>query len=144
MISTTIQHSLRALGHLSRLEPGESMVGHKLAEHAEVPASYLSKILRTLVRSGLVEATRGLHGGYRLARPAGEITLRQVVESLEPETLEAVCFLHGKKPCSNQQACPIHERFQKVREASVAFLANSTLEDLAPALNDSGSREVVK
>jgi Rrf2 family protein len=134
MISATIQHALRALGQLSLLNDEEFLLGRDLAALADVPASYLSKILRTLGKAGLVEATRGLNGGYRLARPAHEITLRQVVAALEPDTLEAVCFLHGKRPCTKQDACPIHEQYLTVREEFDRFLATSTLADVAPGV----------
>ena len=143
MISTTVQHAMRAMAQLSRLPDGECVLGRDIAERADVPVSYLSKILGSLGRSGLVEATRGMHGGYRLARPASEITLRQIVESLEPDTLEPVCFLKGKRPCSNQNACPIHQQFLAVRQSFEAFLANSTLEDLEPHNPDARNREVV-
>lgn len=56
-------------------------------------AAHLSKVLQALVRGGLLKGTRGPSGGYRLARPAGEITLLQVVEAVEgPLDLRACLF----------------------------------------------------
>ena len=134
VVSTTLQHALRALGCLSALEPGESVFGRDLAELAEVPVSYLSKILHTLGKAGLVDAVRGVHGGYQLARPAAEITLRQVFEAIEPGAM-TTCVLHGQRPCSNEAACPIHPRWRAVREAFDVFLDESTVQDIAPNLD---------
>lgn len=73
MLTTTSEYALRALTHLTRLPKGGSMLGRQLAEGAGIPANYLSKILWTLGNAGIIDATRGNHGGYRLKRSAGEI-----------------------------------------------------------------------
>ena len=137
MISATVQHALRALGQLSLLPEGEFLLGRELAQLADVPPSYLSKIMRTLGKRGFVEATRGVRGGYRLAREPEEIALQEVVLALEPDSLEPVCFLHNKKSCSNQEACPLHDEFTKVRGELESFLARLTLADMAPVIDKS-------
>jgi Rrf2 family transcriptional regulator, iron-sulfur cluster assembly transcription factor len=131
MITTTVQHALRALGDLAGLPAGEARGGSELAARAQVPASYLRKILLALGRAGIVAATRGVNGGYRLARPAGELRLAEVVEALEPDALAAVCFLNGSRPCSQVRACAVHARWRAVREDFERLLRDTTLDDLA-------------
>ena len=75
MLSTTSQYAIRALSHLARMQHGEAVLGRDLAERASVPVNYLSKIMLVMRNAGLVQATRGAGGGYRLARPAAAIRL---------------------------------------------------------------------
>ncbi|WP_043634140.1 RrF2 family transcriptional regulator [Nonomuraea candida] len=68
---------------LAQLEPGETASAAQLAEYYDLPAPYLAKQLQALVRSGLLSATTGPRGGFRLARAASEITLLQIVEAVD-------------------------------------------------------------
>ncbi|MFJ8042608.1 RrF2 family transcriptional regulator [Kitasatospora sp. NPDC096147] len=68
---------------LAQLEPGSSASGAQLAQYFDLPAPYLAKQLQSLTRAGLLAATTGPRGGFRLARPAGEITLLQLVEAVD-------------------------------------------------------------
>ncbi|HVS65289.1 MAG TPA: Rrf2 family transcriptional regulator [Thermoanaerobaculia bacterium] len=133
MLATpTVQYALRALASLARLPEGDSIFARDLAARTSVPASYLSKILNTLGRAGLVEGTRGTRGGYRLARPAADIPLRDVFEALDPHALAQVCFLRSGTECSEHDACPIHERWSRIRNELLTFVSSSTVDDLAP------------
>jgi Rrf2 family protein len=74
---------LHAAGSLAQLGPGGTASAAKLGEHFGVPPAYLAKQLQTLVRGGVLVATTGPRGGFRLARPPHEITLLQIVEALD-------------------------------------------------------------
>ena len=132
-VSPTVQYALRALGSMATLPEGESVFARDLAARTSVPASYLSKILNTLGRAGLVEGIRGTRGGYRLTRAPEQISLRAVFEALDPQALDQVCFLNTGNPCSDQEACAIHHHWRRIRRELVAFVDGSTLSDLAPA-----------
>ena len=68
---------------LAQLDPGASASTAQLAEYYDLPPAYLAKQLKALVRAGLLAATTGPRGGFRLARPAAEITLLQIVEAVD-------------------------------------------------------------
>jgi Rrf2 family protein len=68
---------------LAQLDPGASASTVQLAEYYDLPSAYLAKQLKALVRAGLLAATTGPRGGFRLARPASEITLLQIVEAVD-------------------------------------------------------------
>jgi Rrf2 family protein len=68
---------------LAQLEPGATASAKQLADHYDLPGPYLAKQLQALVRAGLLAATTGPRGGFRLARPATEITLLQLVEAVD-------------------------------------------------------------
>src|SRR6516162_2506701 len=124
MLTTTSEHALRALTYLARLPEGSSILGRELAEQAGIPANYLSKILWTLGNAGIIDATRGNQGGYRLKRNAAEIRLFEVVELFERDwdRHDASCFLGGGKTCDHQNSCSAHEAWREVRTAYFDFL----------------------
>ncbi len=74
---------LHAATSLAQLGPGGTASAAQLAAHYDVPAAYLAKQLQALVRAGLLAATTGPRGGVRLARPAEQLTLLQIVEAVD-------------------------------------------------------------
>ncbi len=130
--SSTAEYALRALSRLAeRGDEERAILGRDLAELTEIPANYLSKILLTLNRAGIVEATRGLGGGYRLRRPASEVFLSEVLELFDPPGGDSACFLGGGRVCSSEDPCPAHERWRLVRQTYLDFTRNTTLAEIA-------------
>ena len=78
-----MEWSLHCCTVLGSLPPDLALPAGRLAEFHDVPAAYLAKQLQALSRAGIVESTPGRRGGYRLARPAGEITMLDVVLAVE-------------------------------------------------------------
>jgi Rrf2 family protein len=68
---------------LAQLDPGGTASAAHLAKHYDLPVAYLAKQLQALVRAGVLTAITGPRGGFRLARPAGQITMLQVVEAVD-------------------------------------------------------------
>lgn len=68
---------------LAQLEPGETATAAQLARYYDLPSAHLAKQLQALVRSGVLVASTGPRGGFRLARAASEITLLEVVEAID-------------------------------------------------------------
>jgi Rrf2 family protein len=130
MLTATSEYALRALTHLARLPEGASMLGRELAEGAGIPANYLSKILWTLGNAGIIDATRGNHGGYRLKRGAAEIRLFEVVELFDRDRVRLACFL-GRKNCDCENPCSAHESWREVRAAYLDFLHTKTVADIS-------------
>jgi Rrf2 family protein len=76
---------------LAQLEPGRTASAAQLAGYFDLPAPYLAKQLQTLVRAGVLTATTGPRGGFRLARPAAEITLLHIVEAVDGTSAPYEC-----------------------------------------------------
>jgi Rrf2 family iron-sulfur cluster assembly transcriptional regulator len=131
MLSTTAEHALRALTHLALLPEGASMLGRELAERAGIPANYLSKILWTLGNAGIIDATRGNGGGYRLKRKARDIYLCDVVVLFDRERVRLACLLGGGRDCDTDNPCPAHEAWRGVRTAYLDFLHSTTLAEIS-------------
>ncbi len=130
MLSTTAAHAVRALLSLTRKPPGAPILARDLSASAQVPMSYLSKVLATLTRAGILQAARGVNGGYRLARPAGEVTLFEVVELFDGPQTRSTCLLGSVHPCSDERPCPVHERWREVRDRYLDFLRTVTFDQL--------------
>ncbi len=131
MLSVTARHALRALTELARSTDESAMLGRELAKRAGIPKNYLSKIMWALGGAGLVDATRGIRGGYRLRRPPQDIRLIEVVELFDkPRNMQA-CFLSEVHPCSDADPCSAHDAWREVGQAYIRFLESTTLADIA-------------
>jgi Rrf2 family protein len=126
MFSTTCEYALRALVRLARIPNGSAILGRDLAQDAEIPANYLSKILLTLRNAGVLTTARGTGGGYRLRKSPDEIKLIQIVELFDGARARPACLL-GCKGCSDEDPCSAHEAWRDVRTAYVDFLEKTTL-----------------
>lgn len=86
-LSRTIAYAVHATLHLARAEPGVPIPCSRLAHIGNMPERFLLQVLRSLVTCGLLRSARGVEGGYCLARPPSQITLRDIVEAFD-DTLE--------------------------------------------------------
>lgn len=128
MLSQTAEYALRAV--LAIADDPEGQLGAaKLAELLGVPRNYLSKTLHQLARDGVLESTRGKSGGYRLARPAGRISLLDIVSLFDDITGRRVCLL-GRPVCSDHSACTAHHKWKAVSERNATFFRETTVADL--------------
>jgi Rrf2 family protein len=123
-------HALRALARLAADERGGARLGRDLAREVGVPPHYLSKVLATLARAGVLTASRGVRGGYRLARPASEITLLEVLEPIEGKRIRPGCLLRPDEACSEDDTCSAHAAWGGVKAEFSTFLESTTLADI--------------
>jgi len=130
LISQTTEYAIRAMIELARQPEDSAMLARELTEKTGIPQFYLSKILHALTRQRLLTSNRGRGGGFRLSRPANEISLAMVVEHFEDLRSNSECLL-GRPRCSDAEACPMHEFWKEMRERYVRELETRTLEDLA-------------
>lgn len=130
LISQTTEYAIRAMIELARQPDDGALLARELTEKTGVPQFYLSKILHALARHRLLTSIRGRGGGFRLSRPASEITLAMVVEHFEDLRSNSECLL-GRPRCSDAEACPMHEFWKEMRERYVKELETRTLADLA-------------
>lgn len=124
---------MRALSELASLVEGEAILGKDLARSAGIPRNYLSKVLWVLGSAGIIDATRGSGGGYRLRRRAAEIRLSEVVALFDRQRPECRCFLGGERECLEQDHCGVHEEWRNVRASYVEFLEKTTLDQISRA-----------
>ena len=129
MISHTTTDIINALLELSRLPSGQSEGAVRIAQKIHAPRNYLAKTLQKLARQGLVASQKGLNGGFRLAKPAAEIRLYDVVEVVEDLGRFSRCCM-GRGACSSRKPCSLHNRWQKVQHEYIDFLQGTTIADI--------------
>ncbi len=95
----------------------------------DAPPNYLAKLLKVLARAGLVTSKKGLAGGFRLARPAGEISLRDASEPIESLDRLRSWFLNRPSGVPGG-ASAVHWRWGAVRDAYLEFLEQTSIADL--------------
>ena len=101
-----------------------------LAEQTRVAAPTVSKLLKQLQRAGLVVSTRGLHGGYQLARPPAQISAAAILDALEgPVALTDCAVAHGN--CEIEQTCRVGHTWQQLNLAIRRSLGDVNLAQLA-------------
>ena len=108
----------------------------EIADRFEISQNHLTKVAQALAREALVETARGRQGGLRLARPAGEISVGEVVRALEADFAIATCFDGGKGNCLIFSACRLRGVFQNALEAFLATLDEVTIHDLVTLNGD--------
>ncbi|MFL5341559.1 MAG: RrF2 family transcriptional regulator [Gemmataceae bacterium] len=126
MFSQTVEYALRAVVYLA--DQDEARTTPQIAAVTKVPAPYLSKVLQSLNRAGLVRSQRGLHGGCQLARPADAVTIWDVVQAVEPIRRIRSCPLDLAS--HRTKLCPLHRRMDEALAAVESALRASTLAEL--------------
>jgi Rrf2 family protein len=130
IFSASATHALRAVAWLAAREGEGAMLGRDLAREVKVPAGYLAKVLAQLARAGVLTASRGVKGGYRLARAADRIRLVDVVAPFEGKRTRPGCLLRPERPCRDSGACTAHGSWRDVKRTYVEFLEKTTVEDI--------------
>lgn len=110
--------------------PGCVRNAQELSALSHVAAPTVAKLLKRLVRSGLVESTRGAHGGYRLARAPESITVAEVVDALEGPIAITACATHGGG-CTIEGSCAARSNWRLIDQAVRQALAAVTLAQMA-------------
>src|SRR4051795_8769053 len=100
IFTTKAEHGVPLLGGLGRHGTDNPVSLKAIAEGEGLPLAYLERIVALLKKAELVESQRGAHGGYRLARPAEEITMDEAVLALEGVVAPMACFVDTDAPPS--------------------------------------------
>jgi Rrf2 family protein len=131
---------LHCVTSLAQLDPGATASAAQLAIHYDVPPAYLAKQLQSLVRAGVLAGTTGPRGGFRLARPATEVTLLDVVEAVDGAAPFYVCNeirQHGRgalPPEQCRRTCALAARMADAEAAWRQSLSTVTVADIVAGL----------
>lgn len=141
VFSKATGYGIRALAYLAR-HSGERPCGlREIAEAEQIPALYLSKLLSDLRRQRLIRSTKGIHGGYELARRPEEITLWEVFNILEPDPHLDICIL-ARDECDLETDCPLHPEWGEMRRKLIEFFQSKTILQIAAGAAIAESRRL--
>lgn len=133
-VSSRSHYGLRAMTELAKAYGTRPMSLSEIAAVEHIPLSYLEQLVSPLRRAGLVEGTRGVHGGYRLTRPPGEVSVGEVVRVLEgPDATAPVeCVAEGyvDGSCTRDGDCLSKPLWARVKAAVDAVVDTTSLADL--------------
>jgi len=157
LFSTKAEYGVRLMVELGRRtgdggpELSEPVSLTAVAEAEALPLSYLEHLVAKLRQAGLVTSVRGAHGGYRLAKPAAEIAMLDVVQALEGPIAPMDCFHSdgdGSVLCSHEsdgdQACATKLLWTRVHSGVTKALSGTTLAELVEFAAASGDRPLAQ
>jgi len=124
------EYSIRAMMYLARYPVGHVSSLHDVGQAQDIPESFLAKIFQSLVHAGLATSQRGAHGGFSLAHPAGEISVRQLIEAVDGPISLNGCVLWPEE-CRRSNGCTMHAAWEVAQERLMAVLEDVTLEKLS-------------
>ncbi len=125
--------------HLAKQPPGQLTMLSEIATAQDLPPAFLGKILKELVRAGILKSARGPTGGYGLKYPAEEISLLRIKEILDGVADLDRCAV-GLDPCSDDTPCPLHDTFKPIRKAIRDYLSETTIADVSRAFWEKQAR----
>ena len=126
--SKTTSYALSTLSFLSD-HKGNKYSAKKLHEELKIPWPYLRQLLTNLSKSGFIKSVQGRNGGFLLQKSANEITLAEIVDSVEGLNIFGTCIM-GFEKCPFDHTCAMHETWMSTREKILKVLHNTTLSQL--------------
>jgi Rrf2 family protein len=134
MLSARGKYGLKAMIHLAEAEGMGGIQGAAIADEQNIPKKFLDTILLELKNNGLVHSKKGKGGGYSLAKPAGQISIGQIIRILDGPLAAIACASRtAYRPCvdcPDVEACRIRQLMSEVRDATAAILDNTSLATL--------------
>lgn len=142
--TTQAEYGLICALHLARFGGERPVAAREMAEAENLPADYTEKILRRLRQAGVVSAVRGVSGGFALARPADQVSVKDIIDATEGSTFEINCTTHpvDTERCDETAACSIRPVWQALRQRIDTLLSDIKLSDLL-AENEDGVRQLI-
>lgn len=128
-LSTKGRYGLRALVDLALSGDGGAVSISSIAQRQDLSEGYLEQLMARLRRAGLVKSTRGAHGGYVLAKPAGDILVGDVLRALEGDIQPVDCpGLIGK--CAESGSCVTMALWKRINDGVNRIVDETTLQSL--------------
>jgi Rrf2 family protein len=140
-------YGLIALAYLAGLKRDELASAREIAQRFDVPVNLLMNVLKQLSADGYIESVRGARGGYRLARDPHDLTVAEVVQTIEGPVQLAECVTaddrcEGQCTCRIIAQCPVADAVHQVHYRMIDLLSHMTLADVAgPTLASAGQTQ---
>lgn len=135
-LTRAADYAVRVMIHLANQPEGAVVSKTVLAKASEAPESFLSKILQTLAHAGLIQARRGVEGGFSLLPRGAQATLLDVVESIDGPIALNVCL--NANACSREADCAAHQVWLRAQTAMLEVLREAKIAQMAQAMSSCG------
>ena len=141
-ISTKGRYGARLMLELALYYGKGTVLLKDIAKREEISEGYLEHLLPSLKAAGLVNSSRGAHGGYTLAKTPSEITLREVVQALEGPLSPAEC-VDTPNVCQRVRFCVTRDIWKKLGEKISQTLESVTLKDMVEMQKNKGETSLI-
>ena len=101
-----------------------------ISDSTGIPLPTVAKLMKNLVKAGLIASHRGVRGGYILSRPPDEVTIADVIEAIEGPIALTACVDTSAEQCCYENLCPVHGKWNRVNNAVTHALREVTLADM--------------
>ncbi len=127
--SRSAEYAIRASVYLVDVEEGRYAMAKNIAEECNTPMHFLAKILQQLARKGFLRSSKGPTGGFALRRPADDINLLELVDSIDGLSEHQRCP-GGMGECNDEAQCGMHDSWKELRERIGHYLEDTSILDL--------------
>jgi Rrf2 family protein len=128
--STRSSYGLRAIIHLAKNYGRKPLSLAKIAKAEKISQAYLERLFSRLKKAGFVNSSKGMAGGYQLAKNPAKISVFELIEALEGPISVFRCIVGKGKVACEVKICPSARVYQKVQRAIITSLKSMTLKDL--------------
>jgi len=132
-LSKKADYALLAMRHLAAHVDEGSVSARELAEAYDIPAELLAKVLQKLVKARLLASHQGTRGGYGLSRPAGLVSVADVIQAVDGPLTVTACSAEDHS-CDQYSKCGIRDPLWRIKDRIVSALAATSVADLAADL----------
>lgn len=128
LFTTKTEYGLKALEILAKNGKNDAISLAEIAKQTDLSLSYLEQLFSKLKKAKIIKSTKGAEGGYFLARPAGDVSLLEIIQSLEGKTAVNSCMAGGKQSCSGN--CLTRKIWVEIQDDIEQTLNKYTLKNL--------------
>ncbi len=129
-LSKKADYALMAMKHLAIRSDALSASAREIAEQYDIPIELMAKVLQRLARRGLVTSHQGTRGGYRLARPALDISVADIIQAIDGPLTVTACSTEADN-CDQYSKCSVRDPLWKIRERILSALATCSLQEVS-------------
>jgi len=129
-LTRAADYAVRAITYLAALPEAERALLPELAKATGASSSFLSKVLQSLTRAGLVASRRGQLGGFEILPRGRRASLREVIEAIDGPIYLNICLRPGRS-CVRKSTCPAHPIWASAQAAMLGVLESALVSDLA-------------
>ncbi len=128
--TTKTEYGLLCMVYMAKHADVNPITIREIVSKENYPTAYIEKILQALKKAGLVTSQQGNHGGYRLARPPAQITLKHIIDALEGGTFDVFCQPEVREDivCTHFCLCGVKPVWRKTKQILDEFYGSVTLE----------------
>ncbi len=130
-LSKKVEYGILATQYIAT-KNGETVSAKEIAERMELSFDFLSKTLQALMKNGIISSQQGIHGGYKLSKSPDQISLTDIIHSLEERITIVNCLSPGDESCDKMDNCTLRNPFHVIQLKIDDLFTEMTIQHLLP------------